>query len=144
MSEIGITPRYPPSYVDGMVNVLLMGAGSGLVASHVITAPMLNDGVGALVVLFNLAYAAINLNPSKRSPIQALLGLVAKAPDPKAWDVFVRQAETVAGAKAETFARAEARKVGGPIAGPILEPLAAKAAREAVQTAAKSFLYPQP
>jgi hypothetical protein len=136
LSDIQITPRYPPSYVDGMVNVLLMGAGAHLVTSHAITQPMLNAGVGAVITLFNLAYMAVTLNPSKQSPIQALMGLVARSRNGALWNSSVNQIELVLGQRAG----AEARKVAGPIFGP----LAARAARDAVQAASKSFLYPQP
>ena len=136
-------PRGMPTYLDSLLSTVLVGAGAALVKQGALTQPELSDAVAAIVTLAGVAWAVINANPDRRSPIAILLSLVKAAPadGQAAWNHGLSEAEADLLARLTPVIHAEIKARAGLLAGP-LDTIADAAARQAADAAASALRVP--
>jgi hypothetical protein len=139
MNDTPAAPGVMPTYADQILSALLIG---GLQMIHGLSPGQVSALSADVVSLIGVAYALFAANPRRQAPVAFVLGLVARSGRGVAYDAGVAEAETVLAGKAAALARTEAHKVAGPVFGAMAAPIAAKAAEDAVQAAAKAWLYP--
>ena len=121
-----------PTYLDSILSTLLVGAGAALVQHHTLTQPQLQDGVAAIISLLGIAWAVINANPNKRSPIATIVALVRASPlaQQAAYNAGVKAAEAAIVAKLTPIIHEQVKAHMGLFAGPV-DGLADTALRQA-------------